>query len=57
MTEPTTHILDVPGAAIHYDVREAETSTAPTLLLIGSPMDASGFVTLAGTSGPYGGDL
>jgi pimeloyl-ACP methyl ester carboxylesterase len=48
MTEPKTHTLDVPGAVLHYDVREAAASTAPILLMIGSPMDASGFATLAG---------
>lgn len=48
MTEPKTHTLDVPGAVLHYDVREAAASTAPVLLMIGSPMDASGFATLAG---------
>lgn len=47
MTEVKTYTLDVPGAVLTYDVREAEASTAPTLLLIGSPMDASGFVSLA----------
>ncbi|HEX2774634.1 MAG TPA: alpha/beta hydrolase [Micromonosporaceae bacterium] len=47
MTEPKTQTLDVPGAVLHYDVREAETSTAPILLMIGSPMDASGFANLA----------
>ncbi len=49
MTEPTTQTLDVPGAELRYDVREAERpSDAPPLLLIGSPMGASGFATLAG---------
>lgn len=48
MTEPRTHTLDVPGATIHYDVREAGGSTEPILLMIGSPMDASGFTTLSG---------
>jgi pimeloyl-ACP methyl ester carboxylesterase len=49
MTEPKTHTLDLPGATLTYDVREAESeSTAPVLLMIGSPMDASGFTTLAG---------
>ncbi|MCW6004211.1 alpha/beta hydrolase [Micromonospora sp. CPCC 205371] len=46
MTEPKTHTLDVPGAVLHYDVREAEGSTAPVLLMIGSPMDGSGFTSL-----------
>jgi len=49
MSEPQTHTLDVPGAVLHYDVRESETgSDAPVLMLIGSPMDASGFTSLAG---------
>jgi pimeloyl-ACP methyl ester carboxylesterase len=47
MTEPKTHTLDVPGATLRYDIREAETdSTEPVLLMIGSPMDARGFTTL-----------
>jgi pimeloyl-ACP methyl ester carboxylesterase len=41
--------LDIPGATIAYDVREAEgESTHPTLLMIGQPMDARGFNSLAG---------
>ncbi|MFB4264079.1 alpha/beta fold hydrolase [Nonomuraea sp. GTA35] len=48
MTEPKTHTLEVPGATIAYDVREAEGSGEPILLMIGSPMDATGFTTLAG---------
>jgi pimeloyl-ACP methyl ester carboxylesterase len=48
MTEPKTHTLDVPGAVLHYDVRLADASTEPVLLLIGSPMGAEGFGTLAG---------
>jgi pimeloyl-ACP methyl ester carboxylesterase len=48
MTEPTTHTLDVPGAVLTYDIRGNDTSTEPALLLIGSPMGASGFATLAG---------
>jgi pimeloyl-ACP methyl ester carboxylesterase len=47
MTEPTTHTLDVPGAVLTYDVRTGDAGTAPVLLLIGSPMGASGFGTLA----------
>ena len=47
MTEPVTHTLDVPGASLRYDVREAGASGAPTLLMIGSPMDAGGFISLA----------
>lgn len=48
MSEPTTHTLDVPGAVLTYDVRENASSDAPVLMIIGSPMGASGFVTLAG---------
>jgi pimeloyl-ACP methyl ester carboxylesterase len=48
MTEPTTYSLDVPGAALAYDVRGSDSSMAPALLLIGSPMGAAGFGTLAG---------
>ncbi|HEX6681702.1 MAG TPA: alpha/beta hydrolase [Candidatus Limnocylindrales bacterium] len=48
MTEPTTHTLDAPGATIYYDVRRNDSSTEPVLLVIGSPMAAAGFVTLAG---------
>jgi pimeloyl-ACP methyl ester carboxylesterase len=46
MTEPTTHTLDAPGATITYDVRRTD-SPAAVLMLIGSPMGAGGFVTLA----------
>ena len=46
MTELTTHTLDVPGATLTYDIRKTD-SPAPALLLIGSPMGAGGFVTLA----------
>jgi pimeloyl-ACP methyl ester carboxylesterase len=49
MAEPKTHTLSVPGATLRYDIREAETdSDAPVLLMIGSPMSAAGFTTLAG---------
>jgi pimeloyl-ACP methyl ester carboxylesterase len=47
MTEPTTRTLDVPGATLTYDIRKGD-SPAPVLFLIGSPMGASGFGTLAG---------
>lgn len=40
-----THTITTPGAEITYDVRMGD---GPVLLLVGSPMDASGFVTLAG---------
>ena len=48
MTQPETHSLDVPGAVLHYDVRSNDASTQPVLLIIGSPMGATGFGTLAG---------
>ncbi|MGP3919135.1 alpha/beta fold hydrolase [Nonomuraea sp. 10N515B] len=47
-TEPKTRTLEVPGATLAYDVRESAASTVPILLMIGSPMDASGFASLAG---------
>ena len=48
MTEMHTHTLEVPGAVLTYDVRPNESSTKPVLLMIGSPMGAAGFATLAG---------
>jgi pimeloyl-ACP methyl ester carboxylesterase len=47
LTQPATHTLTVPGADITYDVRAVD-SPLPPLLLIGSPMSAAGFGTLAG---------
>jgi pimeloyl-ACP methyl ester carboxylesterase len=47
-TETTTKTLGVPGATLTYDIRRNEASTEPILLLIGSPMGAAGFDTLAG---------
>ena len=38
------HTLDVPGARLYYERR----GTGPLLLLIGSPMDSTGFSGLAG---------
>jgi pimeloyl-ACP methyl ester carboxylesterase len=46
LTEPTTRTLDADGATLTYDVRRAD-SPAPVLFLIGSPMGAAGFGTLA----------
>jgi len=43
----TTHTLDVPGAVLTYDIRPNASSTHPVLLMIGSPMGAAGFGTLA----------
>jgi len=51
MSDPKTYTLDVPGAVLTYDVRASDSSTEPVLLIIGSPMGASGFVTLAGHFG------
>src|SRR4051794_32060758 len=47
MTEPQTHTIEAPGATVAYDIRPAEGTTEPPLLMIGSPMDASGFAELA----------
>jgi pimeloyl-ACP methyl ester carboxylesterase len=48
MTEPQTDTLHAPGAVLYYDVRGAGSGAQPVLLVIGSPMGADGFVTLAG---------
>ncbi|RYB93228.1 alpha/beta hydrolase [Nocardioides oleivorans] len=44
----TSHTIDVPGATLHYEVigDPASTDDLP-LLLAGSPMDSSGFASLA----------
>ena len=42
-SDPTTHVLDVPGARLYYERR----GNGPLLLMIGSPMDSSGFTPLA----------
>jgi pimeloyl-ACP methyl ester carboxylesterase len=46
-TAPTTRTLDVPGATLTYDVRRNGASPHPALFLVGSPMGAAGFSTLA----------
>ena len=38
-SEPVTHMLDVPGARLYYE----RWGTGPLLLLIGSPIDSTGF--------------
>jgi pimeloyl-ACP methyl ester carboxylesterase len=48
MTDPTTHALEAPGAVLTYDVRGGGSDGEPALLMIGSPMGAQGFGTLAG---------
>ena len=45
---PTSHTLAVPGATLVYDVRVSPATSEPPLFLIGSPMGAAGFDTLAG---------
>jgi pimeloyl-ACP methyl ester carboxylesterase len=48
MTEPKSDTLQAPGCVLHYDVRSADSSGHPVLLIIGSPMGATGFTALAG---------
>ena len=43
MSSHTSHLLDVPGACLHYEVR----GSGPVLMLIGHPMDSSGFAGIA----------
>jgi pimeloyl-ACP methyl ester carboxylesterase len=48
MPDPVTDTIDVPGAVLTYDVRgDLDNRDQPVLLMIGSPMGASGFPTLA----------
>lgn len=47
MTEAATHELEVPGAVLRYDVRASTAPDGPALVMIGSPMGAAGFATLA----------
>jgi len=42
-SDPVTHLLDVPGARLYYQRR----GTGPLLVMIGSPMDSTGFAGLA----------
>jgi clorobiocin/coumermycin A biosynthesis protein CloN7/CouN7 len=42
-SEPTRHTLDVPGARLYYEIR----GSGPLLLLLGSPMDSTGFAGMA----------
>ncbi len=46
-TEPTTRTLEVPGATLTYDVRPGSGPDTTPLFLIGSPMGAAGFGSLA----------
>lgn len=48
--DPTLHVLEVPGARLSYGVRGDLASCgpqSPPVLLAGSPMDSTGFTTLA----------
>jgi pimeloyl-ACP methyl ester carboxylesterase len=47
MIEQRTQTLDMPGATLAYDIRRDNGSTERILCLIGSPMGAAGFGTLA----------
>jgi pimeloyl-ACP methyl ester carboxylesterase len=47
LTESQTHTLEVPGAVLAYDIRQRGSSSEPVLVLIGSPMAAAGFGSLA----------
>ncbi|MBA2265105.1 MAG: alpha/beta hydrolase, partial [Chloroflexi bacterium] len=48
VTGATTYTRDVPGATLTYDVRGGDSGDDAVLFLIGSPMGAAGFGTLAG---------
>ena len=48
MSEVQTRTLDAPGATLTYDVRSGASADQVPLFLIGSPMGAAGFGTLAG---------
>jgi pimeloyl-ACP methyl ester carboxylesterase len=43
MSLPTSHTLDVPGARLYYEVQ----GTGPVLMLVGHPMGALGFASIA----------
>jgi pimeloyl-ACP methyl ester carboxylesterase len=47
MVEPITHTLEVPGAVLAYDVRASELAGDSILMMIGSPMGAAGFASIA----------
>jgi pimeloyl-ACP methyl ester carboxylesterase len=47
LMEKSTHTLAVAGATLTYDVRPGSRSGEPPLVLIGSPMGAGGFPSLA----------
>lgn len=43
MSSSASHELDVPGARLHYEVQ----GSGPVLMLIGHPMDSTGFAAIA----------
>jgi pimeloyl-ACP methyl ester carboxylesterase len=43
LSPPRSHLLDVPGARLYYEVQGA----GPVLMLVGHPMDSSGFAVIA----------
>ena len=47
MTEATTRTIDAPGATVTYDVRPGGAPDVPPLFLMGAPMGAAGFESLA----------
>lgn len=47
-TTSTTQTIEAPGATITYDINRNPENSDPVLLLIGHPMGAAGFTTLAG---------
>jgi pimeloyl-ACP methyl ester carboxylesterase len=47
MTIVVTDDLEVSGAVLRYDIRDSAPADAPVLLMIGSPMGAAGFGSLA----------
>ena len=43
MSLPTSHVLEVPGARLYYEVR----GSGPVIVLVGHPMGVSGFAAIA----------
>ena len=48
VVEAATRSIEAPGATVTYDVRGGTSTDQPPLFLLGSPMGAAGFATLAG---------
>lgn len=49
MSTPRNHTLDVPGATLYYEVQ----GSGPVLMLVGHPMGASGFSSIAPLLAPF----